>query len=133
MRINVKVAIAPDKPTASLPEALTIDPFKRAIVPTGIILELPMDYEAQVRPRSGVSYNFGLLVVLGTIDQDFRGEVGVICINTNPDKPLTIIEPDDRIAQLVFAPVARAWFTLVSPEDLSPTGRGAKGHGSTGV
>ena len=97
---------------------------------TGLVLEIPEGFEAQVRPRSGLALRHGLTVVNapGTIDSDYRGEVKVLMVNLG-DSPVTI-EWGDRVAQLVLAPVTRAEFT--EADDLEDTGRGAGGFGSTG-
>lgn len=103
----------------------------RALVPTGLALALPRGYEAQIRPRSGLALNNGLTLLNspGTIDSDYRGEVKIIVINLG-DKDY-ILKRGERIAQMVFAPVARAEFVRV--EALDDTGRGPGGFGHTGV
>lgn len=110
---------------------LTLHPGERALVPTGIILEIPEGYEAQVRPRSGLAIRHGITVLNspGTIDADYRGEVKIILINMGQE-PFTI-QNGDRIAQMVFAPVIRAEF-YHNPK-LSETDRGSGGFGSTGT
>lgn len=115
---------------ADLDEALTLKPFERAPVPTGLMLEIPQGYEGQVRPRSGLALRSGLtcLNTPGTIDSDYRGEVKVILVNLSQE-PVTL-RRGDRIAQLVIAPVARA--SLVEVDSLEGTARGAGGFGSTG-
>ena len=107
-----------------------IDAFDSAIVPTGLYIELPEGYEAQVRPRSGLALKHQITVLNspGTIDSDYRGEIGVILIN-HSDTPFAI-EPGDRIAQLVFSKYERAEFIEV--EELSETERGEGGFGHTG-
>ena len=102
----------------------------RAIIKTGLYLELPVGYEAQVRPRSGLAAKYGITVLNtpGTIDADYRGEIGVILINLSQEP--FIIENGERIAQLVIARHERAEWELV--ETLSETDRGAGGFGSTG-
>lgn len=115
---------------AYLAAPLTIAPGKRALVPTGMSLELPPGYEAQVRSRSGLAASRGIacLNAPGTIDSDYRGEVKVILMNHGDDA--FTVEPGDRIAQLVVAPVSRAEF---EPADgLSDSARGSGGFGSTG-
>lgn len=104
---------------------------ERALIPTGIVIALPPDYEAQVRPRSGLALKHGVTVLNapGTIDSDYRGEVGVVLINLG-QSPFQIAR-GDRIAQLVFAPVLRAYWLEHFP--LDETRRGAGGFGSTGV
>lgn len=116
---------------ADVPHPLTLKPLERHLVPTGLSIELPQGYEAQVRPRSGLALKFGLtcLNAPGTIDADYRGEVKVLLANLS-EAPATI-QRGDRIAQLVIAPIAHA--TLVEVEALSHTERGAGGFGSTGV
>lgn len=118
---------------AAIPEnsALRLEKFARALVPTGFALHLPAQYEAQVRPRSGLALRHGITVLNapGTIDADYRGEVGVLLINLG-DGPFTVSR-GMRIAQLVVAPVARA--ALVEVDDLPDSPRGAGGFGSTGV
>jgi dUTP pyrophosphatase len=118
---------------AALPEGepVTLAPGERALISTGLRIELPPGYEAQVRPRSGLAARcgIGLVNAPGTIDSDFRGVVRVILINWG-DAPFTV-RRGDRIAQLVVAPVARA--ILVEREHLAQTERGEGGFGSTGV
>jgi dUTP pyrophosphatase len=99
------------------------------LIPTGIHIQLPDGYEAQVRPRSGLSLKQQLVATLGTIDSDYIGEIGVIINNTG--KGERIIKPGDRIAQLVFAKVEKCEWNLV--EELEETERGEGGFGSTGV
>lgn len=104
-----------------------------ALVPTGLVFELPDGYEAQVRPRSGLALKHGVTVLNspGTIDSDYRGEVGVILVNHG--EKAFVIERGERIAQVVIAPVARAGLVNVTVEGLQATARGAGGFGSTGV
>lgn len=115
---------------ADLGEAVTLAPLGRALIPTGLYVELPAGYEMQVRPRSGLAAKHGLTVLNspGTIDADYRGEVKVILANLS-DTPFTI-EPGERIAQLVVARHERVEW--VESEVLSDTERGAGGFGSTG-
>ncbi|MEM9222371.1 MAG: dUTP diphosphatase [Pseudomonadota bacterium] len=117
---------------AALPigEPLTIAPFSRATVPTGIAFAIPQGFEAQVRPRSGLAARHGVTVLNapGTIDADYRGEVKVLLVNLS-DAPVTIAR-GERVAQLVFAPVTQA--RLLETESLDETERGAGGFGSTG-
>jgi dUTP pyrophosphatase len=110
---------------------LVIPPLGRVKIPTGLYLELPPGYEAQVRPRSGLAARLGLTVLNspGTIDQDYRGEIEVILINLGPVE--AVIKNGERIAQLVVAPVCRA--AVEEAEVLSETVRGSGGFGSTGV
>lgn len=116
---------------AALDAPLVLEPGARSLVPTGLHLEIPPGYEGQVRPRSGLALKRGLTVLNspGTIDADYRGEVGVILINLSREAQR--IEPGERIAQLVFAPVARA--ILIEAQTLADSERGAGGFGSTGV
>ncbi len=115
---------------AFLPESLVLAPGERALIPTGIFMELPAGWEAQVRPRSGLAFKHGITVLNapGTIDADYRGEVGVILINLGTE-PFEI-KDGERIAQLVFAPCAQAVWAEV--DNLSDTQRGSGGFGSTG-
>ena len=115
---------------AALSEPLKIKPLARALVPTGIAIALPPEFEAQVRPRSGLAMKLGLTVLNapGTIDSDYRGEIKVLLVNMS-DKTVTIA-PLDRVAQLVVSPVAKAELTWVAA--LDPTDRGTGGYGSTG-
>ena len=115
---------------ATLDEPLILEPFARAAVPTGIAVEIPAGFEGQVRPRSGRALDEGLTLVNspGTIDADYRGEVKVILINLG-QHPVTI-KPQERIAQLIIAPVARA--QLVEVDQLGVTSRGSGGFGHTG-
>jgi dUTP pyrophosphatase len=115
---------------AAVAEAIELAPGARRLVPTGISIALPAGYEAQLRPRSGLALKHGvtLLNSPGTIDADYRGEVGVILINLG-EAPFRL-QRGDRIAQLVIAPVARlAWR---ESEALPESARGAGGFGSTG-
>ncbi len=115
---------------AALDEPLILEPFARAAVPTGIAVEIPAGFEGQIRPRSGRALDEGLTLVNspGTIDADYRGEVMVILINLG-QHPVTI-QPQERIAQLIIAPVARA--QLVEVDQLGVTSRGPGGFGHTG-
>ncbi|NMH28355.1 dUTP diphosphatase [Flavobacterium silvaticum] len=116
---------------AVLSEPIVLKSLERAIVKTGLFIELPVGFEAQVRPRSGLAAKKGVTVLNtpGTIDADYRGEIGVILVNLSPD-PFTV-ENGERIAQLVIARHERAEWEEVS--ELSETVRGAGGFGSTGV
>lgn len=111
--------------------AMTIAPGARALVPTGLLMELPPNTEAQMRPRSGLALKRGvtLLNTPGTIDEGYRGELGVILIN-HGDQPFEV-KPGMRIAQMVIAPVLRV--EVEEADDISATDRGADGFGSTGV
>lgn len=116
---------------AAVREQVTLLPGARALIPTGFSIALPVGYEAQIRPRSGLAIRFGVtcLNAPGTIDADFRGELQVVLANFG-NEPF-VVRRGDRIAQLVVGPVARAGFELVA--ELPPTVRGAGGFGSTGV
>ena len=116
---------------ANITESITLRPLERTIVKTGLFVELPIGYEAQVRPRSGLAAKKGVTVLNtpGTIDADYRGEIGVILVNLSNED--FIIENGERIAQLVIAKHERAEWVAV--EGLSETSRGAGGFGSTGT
>lgn len=116
---------------ANLTEPIVIEPMDRALIPTGLFMELPIGYEAQVRPRSGLALKKGITCLNspGTIDADYRGEVGVILANLS--KETFVVENGERIAQMVIAKHERAEWVAV--EELSTTERGAGGFGSTGV
>ena len=116
---------------ANLDESVTLKPMERALIKTGLFIELPSGTECQVRPRSGLAFKKGLTVLNapGTIDADYRGEVGVILINLSNES--ITIEDGERIAQLVFAEYVQAKW--LKSENLSETERGAGGFGSTGV
>ncbi len=116
---------------ANIYKAMTLEPLERAIVKTGLFIELPVGVEAQVRPRSGLAAKKGITVLNapGTIDADYRGEIGVILVNLSNES--YTIENGERIAQLVIARHERAEWEEV--EELSQTDRGAGGFGSTGV
>ena len=117
---------------ACLPDGpVTLGPLRRQLIPTGLFLEIPVGYEGQVRPRSGlaVRHGIGLVNSPGTIDADYRGEVKVLLVNLS-DEPF-VVRDGERIAQLV---VARHETVAWQPtETLSETARGSGGHGSTGV
>ncbi len=115
---------------ASLAADFVLAPGERALVPTGLAIELPPGFEAQVRPRSGLALRHGIALVNspGTIDADYRGEIGVILINLGSE-PFTVSD-GERIAQMVFARCERAEFIEV--EELGDTARGAGGFGHTG-
>lgn len=116
---------------ANIDTPVVLQPLERAIVPTGIFMELPVGVEAQVRPRSGLAAKHGVTVLNapGTIDADYRGEVGVVLVNLS-NKEFTIAA-GDRIAQMVIATVEQAQWVAVN--ELSTTERGAGGFGSTGT
>jgi dUTP pyrophosphatase len=118
--------------SAATPEdaPITLAPGERALIPTGFAVELPAGFEGQVRPRSGLAHKYGITVLNapGTVDSDYRGEIGVLLVNLSK-KPF-VISRGERIAQLVvtrFEPVE-----IVEREELSGTSRGEKGFGSTG-
>lgn len=116
---------------AFIQESITLKPFERTLVKTGLHIELPIGYEAQVRPRSGLALKkgIGILNSPGTIDADYRGEIGIILINLSQED--FIIENGDRIAQMIIAKHERANWEEV--EVLSETDRGEGGFGSTGT
>ena len=116
---------------ANIDDPILLKPLSRTIVKTGIFMELPIGYEAQVRPRSGLAFKKGITVLNspGTIDADYRGEVGVILVNLSDEE--FIIEDGERIAQMVLAKHEQVnWFEV---ENLEETERGSGGFGSTGV
>jgi len=116
---------------ANIDSPITLAPLERTLVKTGIFMELPKGYEAQVRPRSGLALKKGITCLNspGTIDADYRGEVGVILINLSKEE--FIIEDGERIAQIVIAKHERATWEIA--DELSETERGQGGFGSTGV
>lgn len=116
---------------ANITAAITLKPLERTIVKTGLFIELPIGYEAQVRPRSGLAAKKGISVLNapGTIDADYRGEIGVILVNLSNED--FCIENGERVAQLVIAKHERAEWVEV--ETISETSRGAGGFGSTGT
>ena len=116
---------------ANISGPITLKPLERVIVKTGLFIALPVGYEAQVRPRSGLAAKKGITVLNapGTIDADYRGEIGVILVNLSNDA--FVVEDGERIAQLVIAQHARAEWIAV--EELSSTERGEGGFGSTGT
>ena len=109
---------------------VTLEPMERTMIPTGLYPELPEGYEAQVRPRSGLSIKSGITVINspGTIDSDYRGEIGILLINLSKE-PFTI-KSGDRVAQMVIAPYTQA--ELSEASELSDTVRGSGGFGHTG-
>ncbi len=116
---------------ANLDETILLKPLQRTLVKTGLFMELPIGYEAQVRPRSGLAYKKGISILNspGTIDADYRGEIGVILINLSEND--FVIEDGERVAQMVIAKHNQAdWDEVV---ELTETDRGAGGFGSTGV
>lgn len=122
--MDLRAAVPEDQP-------VTLAPGGRALIPTGLTIALPDDHEAQVRPRSGLALKFGITCLNspGTIDADYRGEVGVILANLGAE-PFTV-RRGDRIAQMVIAPVTRGAFQEV--DSLDETVRGSGGFGSTGA
>lgn len=116
---------------AALLAPMTLHPGERTLIPTGLAMAIPVGFEGQVRPRSGLALRQGLALVNapGTIDADYRGEIGIIMINHGQNT--VTLNPGDRIAQLVIAPVVRA--RLVAVEDLEHTLRSEGGFGHTGV
>ena len=116
---------------ANLNESILLKPLQRTLVKTGLFMELPIGYEAQVRPRSGLAYKKGISILNspGTIDADYRGEIGVILINLSEND--FVIEDGERVAQMVIAKHNQAdWDEVI---ELTETDRGAGGFGSTGV
>jgi dUTP pyrophosphatase len=116
---------------ANISESITLKSLERTIVKTGLFIELPIGYEAQVRPRSGLAAKKGITVLNspGTVDADYRGEIGVILVNLSNED--FVIENGERIAQLIIAKHERAEWVEV--QELSETSRGKGGFGSTGV
>ncbi len=116
---------------ANLSEPILLKPLSRTLVKTGLFIELPEGYEAQVRPRSGLAYKKGVTVLNspGTIDADYRGEIGVILINLSEEE--FVIENGERVAQMVIAKYEQA--NWIDVETLEPSERGVGGFGSTGV
>lgn len=116
---------------AFIPSQITLHPGDRLLVPTGIFLEIPEQYEAQIRSRSGLALKKGITVLNspGTIDADYRGEIGVILFNSS--KTPFQINPSDRIAQLVFTSIIKA--NLENSVELKTTKRSSGGFGSTGT
>ncbi|MFA6335790.1 MAG: dUTP diphosphatase [Bacteroidales bacterium] len=115
---------------ANLKESITIQPMERVLVPTGLHIELPEGYEAQIRPRSGLAVKHGIGIVNspGTIDADYRGEIKIILVNLS-DRPFVLI-PGERVAQMVVAKFERVdW---IPADELSESERGDGGFGSTG-
>jgi len=116
---------------AALTEPVTIPPGERRFVQTGLAVAIPDGFEGSVRPRSGLALRHGIGIVNspGTVDSDYRGEIGIVLVNHGAEP--FVVEPLARIAQLVIAPVARAELDVV--DSLDATERGAGGYGSTGV
>ena len=115
---------------AFISEPITLKPLERKLIPTGFKMELPKGYEAQVRPRSGMSIKHGITLIncVGTIDEDYRGEVCIPIVNISNEE--FTISNGDRIAQMVIAPVTKA--NIIVSTELSATVRGEGGFGSTG-
>ena len=115
---------------AALPEPLTLQSLERALIPTGLFIELPAGYEAQIRPRSGLAIKHGITCLNspGTIDSDYRGEIKIILINLSAEEQ--VIYPGDRIAQMIIQKVEKGLLTEVN--DLEITERNAGGFGHTG-
>jgi len=116
---------------ASLDEPITLRPLERRLIPTGLRIELPQGYECQIRPRSGLALKYGISIVNapGTIDADYRGEIGVILINLSDTD--FIVNPGERICQMVVAPYTRVAWQQV--DELGATDRGEGGFGHSGV
>ncbi|MBL4656193.1 MAG: dUTP diphosphatase [Bacteroidia bacterium] len=116
---------------ANIESAINLKPLERALITTGLFIELPIGYEAQIRPRSGIAFKKGITVLNspGTIDADYRGEVKVLVVNLSNGE--VIIENGERIAQMIIA--KHETITWVDSEILSDTSRGSGGYGSTGV
>lgn len=116
---------------ANIEEDITLAPLERKLIGTGLFIELPEGYEAQVRPRSGLAYKFGISVLNtpGTIDADYRGEIGIILVNLSNEN--FVIKPGERIAQMVISRHAQA--DLQEVDVLTESSRSAGGFGSTGT
>jgi dUTP pyrophosphatase len=117
---------------AFISEPLTVMPLKRVLVKTGLFIQLPEGYEAQIRPRSGLALKNGITVLNtpGTIDADYRGEIGIIIVNLS-DEPF-VINNGDRIAQMIISKYERAEFVQVEELDSSERGKGGFGHTGKG-
>jgi dUTP pyrophosphatase len=115
---------------AHIESPITLAPLERTLVKTGLFIELPMGYEAQIRPRSGLAYKKGISIpnAPGTIDCDYRGEIGVILVNLSNES--VVIEPGERVAQMIIAKYEKIEWNNV--DVLSESDRGAGGYGSTG-
>lgn len=115
---------------ANITEPITLGSLQRTMVPTGLFIELPEGYEAQIRPRSGLAAKFGISIVNspGTIDADYRGEIKIVLVNLSSEE--FVINPGERIAQMVIAAFTKVEWEEV--ESLSESERGAGGFGSTG-
>lgn len=115
---------------AAIDKPITLKPLERVLVPTGIKIEIPLEYEAQIRARSGLSVKHGITLInaVGTVDADYRGEVCVGLVNISNEE--YTINPDDRIAQMVIAKVEKAQIEVTT--ELAESARGEGGFGSTG-
>lgn len=115
---------------AAISEPVTLKPLERTLIPTGLKIELEHGYEAQIRPRSGMSIKHGITLIncIGTIDEDYRGEVCIPVVNISNEE--YTIQPDERVAQMVIAKYEQAKIEVVT--ELSDTARGEGGFGSTG-
>ncbi len=115
---------------AAIEKEITLKPLERVLVPTGIKIEIPLEYEAQIRARSGLSVKHGITLInaVGTVDADYRGEVCVGLVNLSNEE--YTIKPDDRIAQMVIAKVEKAQIEVTT--ELAESARGEGGFGSTG-
>jgi len=118
--------------SANLKAPVILKPLERVLIPTGLNISIPDGYEGQVRPRSGLALKHGITVLnaTGTIDADYRGDIGVILINLSNES--YTVNDGDRVAQLLFAPVTRLCY-WIECEELAKTGRGDGGFGSTGA
>jgi dUTP pyrophosphatase len=116
---------------ANIDEVVTVKPLQRTLIKTGLFLEMDPSIECQIRPRSGLALKKGLTILNtpGTVDADYRGEVGVILINLSEEE--VVIEDGERIAQMVFCPIQKV--TLTEVTELTDSARGAGGFGSTGI
>ncbi|MGI4852097.1 MAG: dUTP diphosphatase [Janthinobacterium lividum] len=118
---------------AAIKNPIYLQPGSRHLIPTGIYIEIPVGYEGQIRSRSGLSLNHGVVVLNspGTIDSDYRGEIKVVLINLGQE--IFTIERGMRIAQFVLSPLVHIMWHEISIDEITETARGAKGFGSTGV
>lgn len=118
---------------ANIETPIELDSLERQLIPTGIFIELPLGFEAQIRPRSGLAFKNGISIVNspGTIDADYRGEIKILLVNLSKNK--FVIQSGERIAQMVVAKHERVnWQEVQTIEELSQTDRGSGGYGSTG-
>ncbi len=115
---------------ANLTGDIEISPMQRVLIPTGLYIELPVGYEAQIRPRSGLAFKFGVTVLNspGTIDADYRGEIKILLINLSQE--IFVVKDGERVAQMIIAKHEQITWQLT--ENLSETDRGAGGYGHTG-